>query len=327
MGKILKKKSIKTLQRALQKKKAGKKSSRNLLPPLLVPPLSEMDAPEGYRAVSISTAMMEYAKPVVEFVEEGVIEDLNEALQIASSIWNYSNDLERSDNKANLEELELEITEVLKLGKKEARQFVNMMVERKSDLLPSAIQPDNPRTMFIKKEKVYLIPEFNYNSLTFSDTVIPPDSEDEALIEMIRKLDKFIDEGVEPDIWEKFYFQLVDLCTARFGNWMQEKKIEKYVDDFPFFIEMYMSFIYRYTHDHDLTLKKTFTIYFEEFLLDHVLRKASLEPNEYILCPPALKTFYRFLFEKGYLSNSKKFIQSIHTIEPDFIRVLRERYS
>ena len=42
-------------------------------------------------------------------------------------------------------------------------------------------------------------------------------------------------------------------------------------------------------------------------------------PAEYILWPPALKLFYLFLHEKGYLNNSDKIIGQIDKIEPYFI--------
>ena len=69
------------------------------LPPIInaaVPVISEVEAPEGYRAVSISHAMMEYAKPVIEYFESGVVKDMNKAFQIATSIWNYSIEMEQS---------------------------------------------------------------------------------------------------------------------------------------------------------------------------------------------------------------------------------------
>lgn len=48
-------------------------------------------------------------------------------------------------------------------------------------------------------------------------------------------------------------------------------------------------------------------------------------PNEYIKWPLAIKLFYRFLLEKGYLDLDTVF-KEIGKIEPDFIEVLRKQF-
>jgi hypothetical protein len=49
-------------------------------------------------------------------------------------------------------------------------------------------------------------------------------------------------------------------------------------------------------------------------------------PPEYVFWPPALKLFYRFLNEKGYLNNPDTIIGRIDKIEPDFIEVLKHQF-
>jgi hypothetical protein len=87
-----------------------------------------------------------------------------------------------------------------------------------------------------------------------------------------------------------------------------------------------MNFVYRYIHAQNTTLKSVTPICLEEFFFDYVLRKVSAEPAEYVYFPPAIKTFYLFLSEKGYIRNPEPIIGSIDDIEPGFVHMLKERY-
>jgi len=102
---------------------------------------------------------------------------------------------------------------------------------------------------------------------------------------------------------------------------------KKNAQEFPFLIEIFMNFVYRYMHDDIIVLKSVRSIYFEEFFFDHVLRKVMMEPHEHVRWSPALKLFYTFLFEKEYLDNPAVFIELIDDLEPKFIDVLRKRFS
>jgi len=56
------------------------------------------------------------------------------------------------------------------------------------------------------------------------------------------------------------------------------------------------------------------------------LRKLIAEPHEYVLYPPALGFFNKFLLEKGCIakSTSKDLIGTIDKIEPHFIAMFYE---
>jgi hypothetical protein len=49
------------------------------------------------------------------------------------------------------------------------------------------------------------------------------------------------------------------------------------------------------------------------------------KPPEYTQWPPALRLFYRFLAEKGYLDDPEPLIASLYAIEPDFITLVKQR--
>ena len=140
-------------------------------------------------------------------------------------------------------------------------------------------------------------------------------------------MDKYIKYNTDYDKWEKFNIKLEKLCKLRFENWMFGKGIQRYKDEFSFYVEVFLNFIYRYNHGDKITLKSIAPIYVEEFFCDHILRKVLLEPYEYVQFPPAIKTFYIFLSEKEYLNNSEAIIDIINEIESHFLIILRNRFS
>src|SRR2546426_12355385 len=46
------------------------------------------DAPKGFRPISTTQAMMEYAAPIMAYVENGAVADPNDALQVGLLLWN-----------------------------------------------------------------------------------------------------------------------------------------------------------------------------------------------------------------------------------------------
>jgi len=46
------------------------------------------DAPQGFRPISMTQAMLEYAAPIMAYVEDGTVQDPNDALQVGLLLWN-----------------------------------------------------------------------------------------------------------------------------------------------------------------------------------------------------------------------------------------------
>ncbi len=118
-----------------------------------------------------------------------------------------------------------------------------------------------------------------------------------------------------------------DECQGLFEKWLITKGLKGDVQDFSFCLHTYLDFIYGYMHDDTVVLKSVPDIYLVEFFEDFLIRKMMVEPNEYVYWPPALKLFYLFLHEKGYLNNHKEIIKKIDRVEPYFIEVLRKQFS
>ncbi|MFC1552828.1 hypothetical protein ACFL6P_09745, partial [Candidatus Latescibacterota bacterium] len=289
-----------------------------------IPPLLEIEAPAGYRAVSMSHAMMEYAKPVLEFVEDGMVDDINQVYQIAMMMWNYANELERDGYSDNHDVILTNVSTVLEMNKEEALDFMDIMLERKYYLLPPDIQPDIPRVMFIKKEEHVEIAPFDYSALVMTDTVIPTDKEDTKLKDMLLRMDKNIRYNTDYDKWEKSYLKLEDTCGERFKLWLKLKGLGNFLEDFPYYAEIYMNFIYRYGHRDRITLLTITPVYIKEFLSEYVLIKVLLEPTEYVAFPPSMKTFYTFLSEIGYIDTLTHIVEVIDVFEPEYLEVLKD---
>jgi len=329
-----KKKKAKILKRRAQakywekrKSKSNSKVQKKNVQILERSAISETNVPDGFRAVSMSNAIMEYAKPVMKFVERGIVKDPNDASQIILPLWNFLIEQDQKNPEKIKKDIIKTIGKTLQLNLQESTEFLEYMVQRKDYLLPSEIQPDQRMTMYIRKEKHFLIPEFDYRSFNISDEPVVSDSEDNELIDMINKMDKYIEDEIEYNEREDHYLLMEKKSNDRFNKWLVDKGVIKYSKEFPFYVEIYLNFIYRYNHDDKITLRSVLPIYIEEFFVDHILRKLFVEPYEYIMCSPALKLFYYFLYEKGYLKNHKHIIKLFNDIEPHFITILRDRFS
>lgn len=291
------------------------------------PSFAEMEAPDGFLPISIAHAMMEYAKPLMELSESDDIKDQNSVLQVAMILWNYTSMLE-DDNDSK--EMKTKIIDSIKstfgMNDKKTTELFKKMLERKNYLFPAEIQQKPSMTLFMRKEVSNLITTFNYNKLDMLDKTIPPDTKDKALVKAIIKMDEFMIDEADYDDWEKHYFSMEEECADRFNKWLNDKGLAEYSEDFPYWTQTYLNFIYNYMHDDLVLLKGVPPIYLEEFFADYVLRKIMVEPHEYAQFIPAIKTFYTFLHEKGYIDNPKPMIELLDIVEPMFIGILRKRF-
>jgi len=187
------------------------------------------------------------------------------------------------------------------------------------------MQPEGiPMTMFMRKEVEYLITPFEESQLHLSDEIIPPNDDDDTFVKALEELDARIDFGEDYGDWESDFFEIKDLCCERYHHWLQAKGVpETFRDQFSACIEPYLNFIYQYDAG-DLLHVMPDTI--EEFFMDWLMRKVMVKPSEYTLWPPALRLFYRFLSEKGYLDhNLEPILKGLYAIEPKFIALVKQR--
>jgi hypothetical protein len=297
--------------------------------PVVHPPMAQVDAPPGFRSVSMSQAVMEYSKSNFNINKSDSTEDMNLELQLTSLVWNYGSAAESGDaNEKMAKEILNMIQSIRHVGKDEAQDLLDRFVAKRNKMFPPEIQVKGSPVMFMRKEIPHLIAPFNYKELDFSEKTFPPDSNDKAFIESLVTMDSYIQSGKDYSDWENEYFLMEKKCRESFSNWLQKKgSTGKLAQDFPFLAEIFLNFVYRYIHDDIIVLKSIQPEYLEEFLFDHVLRKVIMEPHEHVDWPPALKLFYNFLYEKKYLEDIAYIIDIIDNLEPRFIGILRNRFS
>lgn len=167
--------------------KTGKlpgKSKRDFSSMMERPALSQMKAPPGYVTLSMTHGLVEYAEPLMEYVEEGFIDEPDDAFQIAVELWNQDLPSDLSENlpRSTRSTIERKIARTLQMNSQEASEFLDKMIQRKKDLFPNDIQPDNPTFLCMKLEEEYHISAFDYNSLNLPKKAYTPEQEDHDLV-------------------------------------------------------------------------------------------------------------------------------------------------
>ncbi|MDY6949900.1 MAG: hypothetical protein SWE60_00175 [Thermodesulfobacteriota bacterium] len=290
------------------------------------PGLSELGAPEGFRSVPPAQAMMEYAKPLMELVKGE--EDFEDAMQAGMVLWNYALSVQKGDTDKKIEqEILKEMGDCFSLDHKGAKALFMRMIERQGYLFPPDIQPKGSPFMFIRKEVRHLIKPFDYTALALSDEIIPPDKKDKVFVDTLDQLDSQISAGVDYGEYESLFLSLKDKCHVRFEKWLRDKGLSQDIELFSSCLDIYLDFVYGYMHDDVITLKTITLIYVVEFFEDYLVRKVMTDPDEYVYWPPAVKLFYDFLHEKGYLEKPEKIIREITEVEPYFIQALKKQFA
>jgi hypothetical protein len=311
------------------KSKKQPKSSLKLVKPSET--LPEVQVPDGFRVVSVSQAMMEFAGPFIERVEapKDDIKKVNEVFSVIPEIWNYTSDT-RHQSKGKKSETEIIslICKRLGLDKREATEFLEMMVDRRHFLFPQEVQPKGTPFFFMRKQAICPITAFDYESLDLTPEILRPNATDKRVIVNLKKLDQHIRKQSDYDKFGSLHLKVQEGVLDQFSMWLEEKNVKDYVDQFVFIIDSYLTFIYGYEHGEPITLESEPGRYVVEFVADFLLRKTLMDPWEYTLAPPALILFYVFLYEKEYLEEPPEAMMGfVSVLEPRYLEVLAEQFS
>jgi len=330
----MEKRRAKARERAKKKRTLKKLQSAKKLDPLVIPRpgLPHMGAPEGFRSIPFSQAILEYGKPVMDRFDED-IDSLNQGMHLSTLLWNYANAWEKDKQDKKLETLKKEIFKVfdktLRLDKNEAQTLFENMIDRHQYLFPPDRQPELPSMfMFIRKEVSHLIRPLDYGKIGFTvEEAVPPGEDDVQFINKLNTLDQHIVNDSDYGEYEELLFSLDDECRRLFEKWLNAKGFKDHAESYSNCLDIFLHFIYGYMHDDTVLLKSMSDIYWVEFFEDFLLRKMMCDPPEYLYWPPAIKLFYQYLNETGYLTNAEKIIKQIDRIEPYFIAVLKKQFS
>ena len=82
--------------------------------------------------MSTTQAMMEYAAPIMAYVEDGTVADLNDALQVGVLLWNSTLPEVPVPMRQSRGEIVAHIETILHMKRQEAEAFYDEMIERKA---------------------------------------------------------------------------------------------------------------------------------------------------------------------------------------------------
>lgn len=321
-------------QRARQKKQAKRatrrRSSRQQIDYIARPAMSDMEAPEGFRAIPMSQAMIHYAQPILEKTQSE--EELHDAMNAAMIFWNYSLLREKEGKSAAVAEVENGILDTLKASLKidaaAARDFTEMMFQRHCYLFPEDIQPRGTPFAFIRKEKRYRIEPIAEDRIRLNTEPIGPSGREEKIVQDLRQLEELIEQEADYEKREQLLAAVTEALVEDFREWLSAKRIEEALaDNLSGCLPIWMDFIYAYGHDEDTSLRRVPAGSWRDFFDDFLLRKLMVDPAAYAQWPAALKLFYRYLQERGYLESAHEAEDAIRRIEPGFYRSLAKVFS
>ena len=181
--------------------------------------------------------------------------------------------------------------------------------------------------MFMNKEVSCPVNRLDHERISLSNETIRPTVGDLKVIHNLNRLDRHIKRSADYDEYVELLWDVEHGCLERFHLWLNAKGITDHHHKFAIFAQLFLSFIYDYEHTETVSLNSAQGRYFE-FMVDYLFRKTSIEPLAYTLAPRAIRLFYKFLYEKGYLNaHSDRMIESIDRLEPYYLHLLRERFS
>ena len=286
------------------------------------PPVNELHPPEGFRAVPFMDALMEIAAPLREFAREENENATERLMSVVMNIWNFTLPNVPAPQKKTRDELIEHLCDAYHTDETDAEELLDEILERKAYLLPDDIQPNDPQIMFLRKEREYQIVPIDDAQVAFQNITPPISPEDEAMLQQLRRLDGMLADGEEFDRWERLYFETERACGEQYFEWLNANGVrEEYQKTFPYCIECFLDFVYRYNVG---TLETLQSHELEDFLLSHLVQAVEIRPEDYALWLPAIRFFYRFLGEKQYLSDPQRVIGFVNSIEPEFLAYLKD---
>jgi len=168
----------------------------------------------------------------------------------------------------------------------------------------------------------------DYSRLVLNDKKLPFTEEDGRFVTLLTELDESKLADIEDyDKWARQYDPMEEQCAKSFRDWMERKGVDQgLAADFAFRATFFTNFVYQYGHDDPGILRNTDELFFEDFFYDFVLRKIMMEPEEHVDWAPALRIFFLYLEEVGYLPDAGTYVDTLNTFEEPFLQLLRREF-
>ncbi len=319
------------LAKTKQKKQRPRSGYDHIPPDFDYPPLAPDEAPPGFRSVGMSQALMEFAKAMIKHPDIKGLESMEKSIGLGMPLWNYAIAIEFGEvNKAMESKCCKALMSACKVNRQEAEALLEKMVPLKNEMFPPDVQPQGGPMMFMRKEVSHIIAPFNYGRLVLNEKALPVTEDDQRFLDLLVDLDEMKLASVDDEDyekWERKYDAMEEQCGRAFNAWLLGKGVDPvFVSDFTFLATFFVNFVYRYGHDEVGILRNTDELFFEDFFYDFVLRKIMMEPEEHVDWAPALRLFFLFLNEKGYLDETTTYIETLDTFEEPFLQLLRKEF-
>ncbi|PKK88648.1 MAG: hypothetical protein CVV64_17820 [Candidatus Wallbacteria bacterium HGW-Wallbacteria-1] len=331
------KKKARAAQKRKQKKRGERSQQSNILPafsrPMFSenhserPYLAEMDAPDGFIALSVYQSMIRYAELVWDKNHFDTREELQRRISIGMRLWNYS--ISAGEGIPE-EHLYAEVAEILKkdygMQEKEIMSFIDSAVGKQLYYFPQDIQPEIAGIMYMRKFGVTTILEFNHDLLDYDENPLEPTPDDIKVLENLLILDNNVRTHRNYSLWKDEFEKIRVDCALAYGEWLLRKELNEYAGPFVNAIPPFLDYVYSYPHQWETTLNDLIPEYMEEFFFDYLLMRVDVKPQIYVDYAPAIEFFYYYLEEIGYMEINDCFIDDLDDLEEKFLFLLRQRY-
>lgn len=304
---------------------------------------AEIQAPEGFRPVTLLQASILYCEPMLERLGDADEEILTEGQMLALDIWHYASEapMMNDEEKTNADnELTTEISEIFSIPLKDAQALLLEMIERKAHYFPPEMAPpptldeDSPfDVIMMRKDEPIAIERVPLTSELFSGAVLP-DPEQDAFFSTLdydggRMSELSGDEAAE------FLDHQIDNFLDAFYQWLEQRTL-------PFSSEMVIAFASSFFQialesdagDPELALPSIGAAILplpgvvDEFLLDYLPGFLALTPEEMTVAPPALRLYFRFCLENYLIDrfSAANLQREVDSAEDMLIRMLERHY-
>lgn len=293
------------------------------------PPLVPDEVPPGFRSVGMSEALNEFVKAIMKHPELKGLESMKQAFELAMPLWNHAIATERVQVNAALNsECCKAVMQAFRVNLQEAELLLEKIVTLKQEMFPPDVQPEVGPVMFMRKGTQHVIDPFDYSRLVLNDKKLPLTEEDGRFVTLLTELDESKLADIEDyDKWARQYDPMEEQCAKSFRDWMERKGVDQgLAADFAFRATFFTNFVYQYGHDDPGILRNTDELFFEDFFYDFVLRKIMMEPEEHVDWAPALRIFFLYLEEVGYLPDAGTYVDTLNTFEEPFLQLLRREF-
>jgi len=277
----------------------------------------------------MSEALSEFAKAIIKHPEFQGLDSMEQAFNLAMPVWNHAIATERGNVHQTLKSKCCKaLRQACRVNRKEAEILLEKMVALKHEMFPPDVQPEGGPMMFMRKGARHVIEPFDYNQLVLHDKKLPLTGEDDRFLALLTELDESkLADSEDYERWESLYDSMEEQCGKAFRSWLERKGIDHgFAADFAFMSTFFTNFVYQYGHDDPGVLRNTDEDFFEDFFYDFVLRKIIMEPEEHVGWVPALRLFFLFLEEVGYIPDAGVYVDTLNTFEEPFLQLLRKEF-